>query len=59
MLFFLTLILFVLSSSEEIVLFNVKINDEPSFKISLFNSKTSEKINNSKTLFKSVNFNTA
>ena len=54
-----TLILFDLSSVEEIVLFKVSINDEPSFNESLFNSKTSEKTNNSKTLVKSVNFNTA
>ena len=54
-----TLILFVLSSSEEIVLLKVKINDDPSFKKSLFNSKISENINNSKTLLKSVNFKTA
>jgi hypothetical protein len=56
---FLTLILFVLSSSDEMVFVKVKINDDPSLKLSLFNSKTSEKINSSKTLVKSVNFNTA
>jgi hypothetical protein len=56
---FLTLILFVLSSSDEMVFIKVKINDDPSFKLFLFNSKTSEKINSSKTLVKSVNFNTA
>jgi hypothetical protein len=41
------------------VFVRVKINDDPSLKLSLFNSKTSEKINSSKTLVKSVNFNTA
>jgi hypothetical protein len=56
---FLTLILFVLSSSDEMVFVKVKINEDPSFKLSLFNSKTSEKMNNSKTLVKSVSFNTA
>jgi hypothetical protein len=56
---FLTLILLVLSSSDEMVFVSVKINDDPSFKLSLFSSKISEKINSSKTLFKSVNFNTA
>ena len=56
---FLTLILLVLSSSDEIFFVRVKINDDPSLKLSLFSSKTSEKINSSKTLVKSVNFNTA
>ena len=46
-------------SSLEIFLNNVKIRELPSFKISLFNSKTSEKINSSNTLDKSVNFKTA
>ena len=34
-----TLILLLLSSSEEMVLASVRINDEPSFKVSLFNSR--------------------
>ncbi len=38
---------------------NVRIRELPSFKISLFNSKTSEKIKSSNTLDKSVNFKTA
>mgnify|MGYP001252958113 CR=1 FL=1 len=37
----------------------VKIRELPSFKISLFNSKISEKINSSNTLDRSVNFKTA
>jgi hypothetical protein len=41
------------------VFVRVKINDDPSLKLSLFSSKTSEKIKSSKTLVKSVNFNTA
>ena len=48
-----------LFSSLEMLLINVKIKELPSIKISRFNSKISENINNSKTLFKSVNFNTA
>ena len=56
---FWTLILVSLFSSLEIFLNNVKISELPSFKISLFNSKTSEKINSSNTLDKSVNFKTA
>jgi len=40
-------------------LFKVKIKELPSIKISRFNSKISENINNSKTLAKSVNFKTA
>ena len=46
-------------SSLEVFLNNVKIRELPSFKISLFNSKTSEKIKSSNTLDKSVNFKTA
>ena len=37
----------------------VKINELPSFRISLFSSRTSEKIKSSNTLFKSVSFKTA
>ena len=37
----------------------VKNSELPSFRISLLASKTSEKINNSKTLFKSVSFSKA
>ena len=47
------------SSSSEIVLLKVKINELPSFNMSLFVSRTSENMNNSKTLIKSVNFKTA
>ena len=43
----------------ETFLNNVKIRDLPSFKISLFNSRTSEKIKSSNTLDRSVNFKTA
>ena len=43
----------------EIFLNNVKIRELPSFKISLFNSKISEKTNSSNTLDRSVNFKTA
>jgi len=56
---FCTLIRVSLFSSLEIFLNNVKIRELPSFKISLFNSKISEKIKSSNTLDKSVNFNTA
>ena len=46
-------------SSLENDLTTVKIKELPSFKFSLFCSRISEKINNSKTLDKSVNFKTA
>ena len=52
---FWTLILLNLFSSLEIVFNKVIINEFPSTKISLFNSKVSEKIKSSKTLDKSVN----
>ena len=52
---FLTLILLNLLSSSEIFLEIVNIKELPSINISLFKSKTSEKINNSKTEVKSVN----
>ena len=45
--------------ADKLFLDNVKIKELPSCKISLFNSKTSEKINSSNTLDKSVNFKTA
>ena len=56
---FWTLILLNLFSSFDILLTKVNNNELPSFKISRFNSRISEKINISKTLLKSVNFNTA
>ena len=56
---FLTLILLNLFSSLEIDFTRVKIKELPSTKISRFNSNVSEKINNSNTLDKSVNFSTA
>jgi hypothetical protein len=40
---FLTLILLVLSSSDEMVFVSVRINDDPSLKLSLFNSKNQKK----------------
>ena len=46
-------------SSSETDLAKVSSIDDPSFNISRFFSKTSEKINNSKTLVRSVNFKTA
>ena len=49
----------VLESSLENDFKSVNIKEFPSFKISRFNSKISEKINNSKTLLRSVNFRTA
>ena len=52
---FLTLILLNLLSSSEMFLEIVNIKELPSINISLFKSKTSEKINNSKTEVKSVN----
>ena len=48
-----------LFSSLEILLTKVKIKELPSFNISRFSSKISENIKSSKTLDKSVNFNTA
>ena len=56
---FWTFIRLNLFSSLEILLTKVKIKEFPSIKISRFSSKISEKINNSKTLTKSVNFKTA
>ena len=56
---FWTLVLLNLFSSLEIDLTRVKIKELPSFSISRFKSRISEKINNSKTLVRSVNFNTA
>ena len=48
-----------LFSSLEKLLTKVKIKELPSTRISRFNSKISENIKSSKTLVKSVNFNTA
>ena len=48
-----------LFSSLEILLTKVKIKELPSNRISRFSSKISENIKSSKTLDKSVNFNTA
>ena len=56
---FCTLIRLNLFSSLEMFLIRVNIREFPSIKISRFNSKMSENINNSKTLFRSVNFKTA
>ena len=56
---FCTFILFNLFSLLAIDLISVRIKELPSFKISLFNSKVSEKMNNSNTLDKSVNLRTA
>ena len=52
---FFTFILLNLLVSSLTFLLTVKIKESPSFKISLFNSKRSEKINSSKTEDKSVN----
>ena len=43
----------------DVILVKVNINDKPSFNLSLFDSKTSEKINSSKTLLRSLNLRTA
>ena len=57
---YMTLVLQILNKlSFEIDFDRVKNKELPSFKISRFPSRISEKINNSKTLFKSVNFKTA
>ena len=53
---FLTLILLKRFSLSDIFLLRVKINELPSTNAFLFSSKISEKINNSNTLDKSVNF---
>ncbi len=52
---FLTFILLNLLFSSITFLITVKIKEFPSFKISRFNSRRSEKINSSKTEDKSVN----
>ena len=56
---FFTFILLNLLFSSDKDLMTVNINEFPSFKIFLLDSKVSENINNSNTLERSVNFNIA
>ena len=49
----------IMDLTQTLELTKVNIKELPSFKISRFNSRISEKINISKTLLRSVNFNTA